>query len=168
MVKVGICGCGFMGRTHYNIYAKNSNARIVALMDVNQDPGTDNYCDPDTDSGDRRYAYAQDRNWNIVALLETDDGVGTAGAAAERYAYTPYGLVQSHHPTNGAATQCSTISNPLMYQGLFRDSSEDDYSARWRLLPMSLHRFSSRDPLPTENYSFPKSRKRRSNNTFAR
>ncbi len=37
MVKVGICGCGFMGRTHYNIYAKNPNAKIVALMDVNQD-----------------------------------------------------------------------------------------------------------------------------------
>ncbi|MBN1346889.1 MAG: Gfo/Idh/MocA family oxidoreductase [Phycisphaerae bacterium] len=36
MIKVGILGCGFMGRTHYNIYAKNSKAKIVALMDLDK------------------------------------------------------------------------------------------------------------------------------------
>ena len=33
MVKVGICGCGFMGRTHYTIYAGLRNARVVAIAD---------------------------------------------------------------------------------------------------------------------------------------
>jgi len=36
MIKVGICGCGFMGRTHYNIYAKNPKAKVVALMDLDK------------------------------------------------------------------------------------------------------------------------------------
>ena len=33
MVKVGICGLGFMGRTHFSIYDKLRNAKVVALMD---------------------------------------------------------------------------------------------------------------------------------------
>ena len=36
MIKVGILGCGFMGRTHYNIYAKNRKAKVVALMDLDK------------------------------------------------------------------------------------------------------------------------------------
>ncbi len=36
MIRVGICGCGFMGRTHYNIYAKNPKAKVVALMDLDK------------------------------------------------------------------------------------------------------------------------------------
>ena len=54
------------------------------LMDVNLEPGTDNDCDPDNETGsesssgtnDRRYVYHQDRNWNVVALTETADGEG--------------------------------------------------------------------------------------------
>ena len=34
MVNVGICGLGFMGRTHFGIYEKNDKARVVALMDA--------------------------------------------------------------------------------------------------------------------------------------
>ncbi|MFQ6047732.1 MAG: Gfo/Idh/MocA family protein [Phycisphaerae bacterium] len=33
MVKVGICGLGFMGRTHFGIYLRNPKAQVVALMD---------------------------------------------------------------------------------------------------------------------------------------
>lgn len=30
-------------------------------------------------------------SWNVIALTEYEDGPGTAGQIAERYAYTPYG-----------------------------------------------------------------------------
>lgn len=120
------------------------------LMDVNQDPGTDNICDPDTDSGDRRYAYAQDRNWNVVALLETDDGVGTAGAAAERYTYTPYGefvVLRGEGATGtlGNALVASTVGNPFANQGLPFDPDHGSYQNRNRERVAAL--FRQRDPL---------------------
>ncbi len=46
MVNVGILGCGFMGRTHYNIYAKNSKAKVVALMDLDKKRREGNWADP--------------------------------------------------------------------------------------------------------------------------
>jgi hypothetical protein len=66
----------------------------LVLMDVNGNAGNSNDCDPDTaaqgESGqDRRYFYHQDRNWNVVALTEYDDGAGTNGRLGERSAYTP-------------------------------------------------------------------------------
>lgn len=36
MVKVGLIGIGFMGHTHYQIYKKHRQAKIVALADYNQ------------------------------------------------------------------------------------------------------------------------------------
>jgi len=36
MVKVGIIGIGFMGNTHFKIYQKNPNAKVVAISDVNE------------------------------------------------------------------------------------------------------------------------------------
>jgi len=33
MVKVGICGMGFMGRTHFGIYSGHPRAQVVAMMD---------------------------------------------------------------------------------------------------------------------------------------
>lgn len=35
MVKVGVIGLGFMGYTHYQIYKKHPNAKIVAIADYN-------------------------------------------------------------------------------------------------------------------------------------
>lgn len=33
MIKVGVCGLGFMGRTHFAIYEQHRSSRVVALMD---------------------------------------------------------------------------------------------------------------------------------------
>ena len=33
MIRAGICGCGFMGRTHYSILAERAEVRVVALLD---------------------------------------------------------------------------------------------------------------------------------------
>jgi len=34
MVGVGICGCGFMGRTHFQIFEDRPDTKVVALMDA--------------------------------------------------------------------------------------------------------------------------------------
>jgi hypothetical protein len=119
------------------------------LTDVNEDPGTDNYCDPDTDSGDRRYVYAQDRNWNVVALLETDDGAGAAGAVAERYAYTPYGELSVIEGDGSGAIghlqPTSQIGNTFFHQGLFFDPDVKTYSQRHRMYCALLLCFAQRD-----------------------
>ncbi len=46
MVNVAILGCGFMGRTHYNIYAKNKKAKVVALMDLDKKRREGQWGDP--------------------------------------------------------------------------------------------------------------------------
>ena len=124
------------------------------LMDVNLEPGTDNDCDPDNETGsesssgtnDRRYVYHQDRNWNVVALTETADGEGgTAGAIAERYAYTPYGefvvLAGGSGGTGGNAQLTSSVGNPFAHQGLPLDAEKLSYQNRWREYAGGLQRF---------------------------
>ena len=45
MVNVGICGCGFMGRTHFNVYDRLRNARVVALFDKSPKRRAGNWSD---------------------------------------------------------------------------------------------------------------------------
>jgi RHS repeat-associated protein len=128
----------------------------VLFMDVNGSPASDNDCDPDTTVGgmesgyDRRYFYHQDRNWNVVALTEYADGVGTNGRVAERYAYTPYGefVVLKGDPGTGElgrALVASTVGNPFAHQGLPFDREKGSYQNRHRELPILLQRFAQRD-----------------------
>lgn len=46
MIKVGICGLGFMGRTHFGIYANNPKAKVVALMDKDPQRRVGDWADP--------------------------------------------------------------------------------------------------------------------------
>ena len=121
------------------------------LMDVNGDPGTDNTCDPDTDSGCRRYYYHQDRNWNVLALTETDDGTGTPGRVAERYAYTPYGQFvvlkgDSGSGQLGNVLVASSAGNPFGHQGLPLDVEKGSYQNRMRELDGKIGAFLQPDP----------------------
>ena len=108
------------------------------LMDVNGDPGSSNVCDaddPNHPAGTRRYFYHQDRNWNVVAVSEYDDGAGTNGRIAERYAYTPYGefVVLKGDGGNGeqGRTLCvSTIGNNLCRRGGVIDQETGKTSQR--------------------------------------
>lgn len=69
------------------------------LMDLNGDTSQGDDTDADVTAGsedaeannDQRMCYVQDRNWNVVALVATDDGAGGGGAGSviERYVYTP-------------------------------------------------------------------------------
>ena len=128
----------------------------VLLMDVNGDPATSNDCDPDTAAQgelgqDRRYFYHQDRNWNVVALTEYDDGAGVTARIHERYAYTPYGeFVVTKGDTGsgelGRALMASPVGNILFHQGLALDQEKGQYQNRHREYAAKPQRFAQRDP----------------------
>ncbi|MFH1745575.1 MAG: RHS repeat-associated core domain-containing protein [Planctomycetota bacterium] len=131
------------------------------FMDYNADPGTDDDCDPDVDTyaesmvsenEDRRYYYQQDRNWNVIALTETDDDHGSEGRVVERYAYTPYGEFivlagDSGDGQLGNVLLTSTVGNPFTHQGLHFDQELGGYQNRWRWYDAPLQRFGQTDSL---------------------
>jgi YD repeat-containing protein len=128
----------------------------VVFMDVNGSPGTNNTCDPDVADGsptkDRRFFYHQDRNWNVVALTEYADGVGTNARVIERYAYTPYGeFVVLKGDTGsgelGNVRLTSLVGNVFLHQGLPLDHEKGSYQNRWREYDEQSQRFFQRDPL---------------------
>jgi hypothetical protein len=127
----------------------------VLLMDVNGDPASSNVCDaddPNHPTGTRRYFYHQDRNWNVVALTEYDDGAGTNGRLAERYAYTPYGefiVTQGDAGSGelGRTLPASSIGNIFFHQGLAFEQEKDNYQNRHREYHVTVQRFTRRDPL---------------------
>jgi len=136
-----------MPTRHKGMKAQRDDGR---LMDVNGNPANSNDCDPDTAAQgelgqDRRYFYHQDRNWNVVALTEYDDGAGTNGRLAERYAYTPYGeLVVTQGDSGsgelGRALVASTVGNVSLHQGLPFDQEKASYQNRRREYVSSLAR----------------------------
>ena len=128
----------------------------VLLMDVNGNPGNSNDCDPDYtpqgDGQDRRYFYHQDRNWNVVALSEYDDGVGVNGRLAERYTYTPYGefVVLKGDAGSGELGRMlptSSVGNVFFHQGLAFDREKGGYQNRHREYSVTVVRFAQPDPL---------------------
>ena len=46
MIKVGLCGLGFMGRTHFSIYEKSGMAQVVGLMDLDEKRRSGDWSDP--------------------------------------------------------------------------------------------------------------------------
>ena len=128
----------------------------ILFMDVNGDPTESNDCDPDAQGGestyDRRCFYHQDRNWNVVALTEYGDGVGTDARLIERYAYTPYGefIVLKGDTSSGElanALHTSSVGNPFTHQGLGFDHEKSSYHNRHREYIPSLQLFAQRDRL---------------------
>jgi RHS repeat-associated protein len=130
----------------------------ILFMDVNGSPTSDNDCDPDTTVGgmesstDRRYFYHQDRNWNVVALTEYADGVGTNGRIAERYAYTPYGefiVLKGDAGIGelGRVLPVSTVGNIFFHQGLVFDPENYTYQNRRRGMAPFIQQFTRRDPM---------------------
>ena len=87
-----------------------------------------------------------DANWNVVAIADptADDG---AGAIVERYAYTPYGVVQflaeNFTPLTGNA---SAYGWETLFCGYRYDAAIGLYLVRNRLLLPPLGCWLSRDP----------------------
>ena len=131
------------------------------LMDLNGDTSQGDDTDPDVTAGseedeannDQRMCYVQDRNWNVVALVATDDGIGGgAGSVIERYVYTPYGECTVLQGTIGATPGflrnvnfTSSVGNPFLHQGLPFDQEKGSYQNRNREYPASLQRFAQPD-----------------------
>ncbi|MBL8881030.1 MAG: hypothetical protein JNG88_18090, partial [Phycisphaerales bacterium] len=118
----------------------------AVVYDRNTDVNSDNDC---VDSGgSQRYVYHQDVNYRVMSLTRED------GSAVERYEYSAYGepVVLRGVPSggsseSGAATYASTVGNPLMHQGLWRDGESKSYQNRYRTLNSVVGRFLQRDPL---------------------
>jgi hypothetical protein len=128
----------------------------VLFMDVNGSVSYNNTCDPDVADGsstkDRRFFYHQDRNWNVVALSEYADGVGTNARVVERYAYTPYGeFIVLKGDTGsgelGRTLATSAVGNTFFHQGLPLDHEKGSYQNRWREYCGLLCEYATRDPL---------------------
>jgi RHS repeat-associated protein len=100
--------------------------------------------DKDTDAdgdcvdagGSSRYFYAQQANFNVVAVTSGD------GTVVEKMVYTPYGeavvTVQGGQSASG---------NPYLFQGRRWDDEADLYYFRNRSLNPRLGRFIQRDPI---------------------
>ena len=89
-----------------------------------------------------RHYYAQDDNFNVVAAL--DD----TGAIAERYAYTPYGVVEFLNASFVAhTTQISDIDNEILFTGRRLDPETGLQLNRNRFYHARLGRWVNRDPI---------------------
>ncbi len=126
------------------------------LRHVNGSVSFSNTCDPDvTDASpqkDRRFFYHQDRNWNVVALTEYADGVGTNARVTERYAYTPYGefvVLQGDAGSGelGRTLSTSAVGNLCFHQGLPLDQETLTSQNRRRQRYSHTEMFFQVDPL---------------------
>jgi len=96
--------------------------------------------DKDTDGDgvcdDARYFYAQQANWNVVAVASSD------GTTVEKVKYDPYGQA-----TVTVQQGQSASGNPYLFQGRRWDDEVDLYYFRNRVMSPELGRFLQRDPI---------------------
>ena len=100
------------------------------------DKDTDDDGDCTDGGGSSRYFYAQQANWNVVAVTDS------SGDTAEKIKYDPYGeatvTVQGGHSSTG---------NLYLFQGRRWDDEVDLYYFRNRVMSTVLGRFVQRDPI---------------------
>ena len=130
------------------------------VYDRNEDPNEDDSClevddGEDADGDSSRYFYHQDANFRVVALTDESAGV------VERYRYTAYGEPTVFGGENASGDELanamfvSTVGNPFMHQGLFRDTDIASYQNRIRELHSRLGRFMQEDSVAAHNlYSY--------------
>jgi len=88
----------------------------------------------------------------VVALTEYDDGAGTNGRLAERYAYTPYGEFVVTKGDGGSGElgrtlPASSVGNFFFHQGLAFDQEKVSYQNRRREYAARTQSYTARDPL---------------------
>ena len=100
------------------------------------DKDTDDDGDCTDAGGSSRYFYAQQANWNVVAVTDS------SGDTAEKIKYDPYSeaavTVQDGHSTTG---------NAYLFQSRRWDDEVDLYYFRNRVVSPTLGRFITRDPV---------------------
>ena len=93
----------------------------------------------------QRVFYLSDANYNVTGLVKYDSGA-SEWKAAERFTYTPYGLVTYRNPDWSTAGS-SANSNTILYTGRTLDLPTSLYYYRARYYDASLERFINRDPI---------------------
>ncbi|MFO0838003.1 MAG: hypothetical protein U1D55_05705 [Phycisphaerae bacterium] len=129
----------------------------ILWMDVNAEPAVSDDADPDVTGGgesayaDKRYFYAQDRNWNVVALTEyvPTGATGVNGRTVERGCDRSIGLSavirgDTSPGELGSALHASCTGATMWYQGLRADLECGMHSNRTRYLAISTHIHNSR------------------------
>ncbi|MFO0836957.1 MAG: RHS repeat-associated core domain-containing protein [Phycisphaerae bacterium] len=118
--------------------------------DRNTDPTAGGSADNDCldAGGSRRYFYHQDANYRVTLLT------GESGGVVERYDYSAYGeparlggAISGGLGESGAALTVSSVGNPLMHQGLFRDGESGSYQNRYRQYGSGVGRWMQVDPV---------------------
>ena len=96
-----------------------------------------------TIDGDSIFSLA-DANWNVVAIADT------SAAVLERYAYTPYGVVQFLNASFAPISE-SAYGWDTLYCGYWYDAALGLYAVRSRVLLPPLGCWLSRDRLQTQS-----------------
>jgi RHS repeat-associated protein len=89
---------------------------------------------------EQRVYALQDALWNTTALVDVN------GNVLNRFAYTPYGVVETLNP-NWTPTASPSIPWAVLFRGYFADEGTGLLHARARQYSPTLGRFVSRDPL---------------------
>ncbi|MFO0836966.1 MAG: RHS repeat-associated core domain-containing protein [Phycisphaerae bacterium] len=99
-----------------------------------------------TPAARKRYFYHQDANYRVTLLT------GESGGVVERYDYSAYGepgvfggAISGGLGESRAALTVSSVGNPLMHQGLFRDGESGSYQNRYRQYGSGVGRFLQHD-----------------------
>ena len=95
-----------------------------------------------------RVFYLSDANYNVTGLVKYDSQSETWGVA-ERYTYTPYGVV-TYRLGNWTTTGSSANSNSILYTGRTLDLLTSLYYYRARYYDALLERFITTDPMAAD------------------
>ena len=97
--------------------------------------------DANTDADDQRLYDLTDANMNVTTLVDS------AGDAVERYVYDAYGVVTIYDATWSSARSASSVDNPILFAGYYRDPETRLYHVRHRFYSAELGTWLSCDPL---------------------
>ncbi|WP_428940598.1 RHS repeat domain-containing protein [Fontivita pretiosa] len=88
----------------------------------------------------QRHYGLQDANYSLTCIIDT------AGDAAERYVYTPYGTRDIRSADFSSSLSSSAVGWNIGHQGLMHDTNTSLIYNRMRMLHPGLGRFMQRDP----------------------
>jgi RHS repeat-associated protein len=106
-----------------------------------EDLDSDGDCTDDEGTGSERLCYANDANFNVTALVETD------GAVTERTIYDAYGQPTLYDSTwSNTIAESASKANEIRFCGYVYDAAVGLYTVRYRVYDPALGRWVQRDP----------------------